>query len=175
MVTTVERCSDAIFRLVEYYYCLSEWDELEAWYKSYATNVNDNDDYVNGIYAIALMKQGKLDDAKDTFATVTEQSDNNDLVGYWIAIELYDGTDFADILNIAKTYPERPFAEAKVDWARMIQTMEKESVEFVNYRDEIEHVLDLFFQEDYGALSKWGESTDMQALKAFVEVVMEVE
>ncbi|GLO68087.1 carboxypeptidase-like regulatory domain-containing protein [Oceanobacillus kimchii] len=168
-------CSDAIFRLVKYYYGLSEWDELEAWYKSYATNVNDNDDYVNGIYAIALMKQGKLDDAKDTFATVTEQSDNNNLVGYWLAIELYDGTDFADILNIAKTYPERPFAEAKVDWARMIQAMEKENGEFDIYRDEIEHVLDLFFHEEYEEIEHWRESTDMRALKAFVEAVMEVE
>ncbi|MCT1577030.1 carboxypeptidase-like regulatory domain-containing protein [Oceanobacillus kimchii] len=167
--------SDAIFRLVEYFYGLSEWDELEHWYKSYATNVNDNDDYVNGIYAIALMKQGKLDDAKDTFATVTEQSDNNDLVGYWLAIELYDGTDFADILNIAKTYPERPFAEAKVDWARMIQAMEKENGELDNYHDEIEHVFDLFFQEEYEEIEHWRESTDMRALKAFVEAVMEVE
>lgn len=167
--------SDALSRLVEYYYELGEWDMPEHWYALYATNVEESDHYMKGIYATTLMKQGKLDAAKDTFAAVTEQSDNNDLVGYWLAIELYEGTDFADILDIAKTYPERPFAEAKVDWAGMIQAMEKESVEFVNYRDEIEHVLDLFFQEEYEELEHWRESTDMGALETFVEALLEVE
>ncbi|WP_272029912.1 hypothetical protein [Oceanobacillus kimchii] len=51
----------------------------------------------------------------------------------------------------------------------------KREREFDNYRDEIEHVLDLFFHEEYEEIEHWRESTDMRALKAFVEAVMEVE
>lgn len=166
---------DAIFRLVIYYYEKRQWDAFHNWFDRYAAAVDGHlEGYDQGIYASALMKQGKINEASERFHQVMELDKSHGFVGSWLAVELYGGKTFDHVLHIAKEYPERPFADENRDWFYMVQALQEESETDPHYRQELKNVLDLYFQNKDEQLSHWLKTSDKPAMKEFVKAVREV-
>jgi len=165
----------AIFRLVEYYDEKQQWDAFHKWFDRYTAAVDGHlDGYDQGIYASALMKQGKIKEAGERFQQVMELDKSHRFIGSWLAVELYEGKTFEQALAIAKKYPERPFADEKRDWFHIVQALQEESETDPHYREELKKVLGLYFKNKDKELTSWMKTGDKPAMKDFIQAVKDV-
>lgn len=165
----------AIFRLVEYYYEKQQWDSFNRWFNQYEAAAGGHlESYDQAIYASALMKQGKLKEARERFKQVMKLDNSHRFIGSWLAVELYEGKTFEHALAIAKEYPERPFADEKRDWFYMVQALQEESETDSHYREELKEVLGLYFKNKDQELSNWMKTADKPAMKEFIRAVKDV-
>lgn len=165
-----------LYRLVDYYYESQEWNAFHKWFADYSNSVDNHiDEYSQTMYASALMKQGKMVEADKQFKKSLEKDKTNEFVGYWLAVKLYKGDAFDDVLQTAKTYPEHYIGERNPNWYQLIQAMRQESKTDKAYRQKLKDALDLSFQNKEDALSKWTETTKKKAMKAFIKAIEEVD
>lgn len=122
--------SNDIFDLVSYYYDNSLWAEYNEWYEIYQEYMRGKNqptnEYVESLHAVALMRQGKLEGARDHFAGIIPQDKSHRFVGHWLALEIYIGTPLADVKVLSEKYPERSWSAT--DWRRLINSIEDEQL-----------------------------------------------
>ncbi|MBY0098335.1 carboxypeptidase-like regulatory domain-containing protein [Mesobacillus maritimus] len=171
----VSEDANTMFELADYYHKRREWKEYDSWYKRYMDAAGDApSEYALGLHATALMKQGKLAEAKQTFQQAMELDNENRFVGNWLAVELYTDADgsYDSARGLAKMYPERGFESR--DWYGMIGKMITEKKEFTDYDQDLKHALELYFNENHESLNQWIEATDKIQLKNFIQGLIEI-
>jgi len=171
----VSEDANTMFELADYYHKRREWKEYDSWYKRYMDAAGDApSEYALGLHATALMKQGKLAEAKQTFQQAMELDNENRFVGNWLAVELYTDADgsYDSARGLAKMYPERGFESR--DWYGMIGKMITEKKEFPDYDQDLKHALELYFNENHESLNQWIEATDKIQLKNFIQALIEI-
>ncbi|RXI96188.1 hypothetical protein DS745_20820 [Anaerobacillus alkaliphilus] len=112
--------SEYAITLAQLYFDQENWSEFEKWYQL----AGDVSSYAKSIYARALMKQGKLEESRESFHEIMEEDRSNRFVGLLLAIEIYLEKDYNTAQYLAEKYKERSY-EAK-DWLAEIRKLEKE-------------------------------------------------
>lgn len=119
---------DDIYDLVRYYYDNSMWVEYNERYKIYQEYMRENNqtinEYIESLHAVALMRQGKLEEARKHFATIIPLDKRHRFVGHWLALEIYLETPINKVSELAKDYPER--GSNSTEWSRMLNSIEEE-------------------------------------------------
>lgn len=167
----------SLFELVDYYYEKQDWDLFQQWFDRYVDSVGGHlDDYTQGVYASALMKQGYMQEASEQFHDVMKSDKSHRFIGNWLAVEVYLGKPFDRLIAIAKEYPERPLgSEEPNNWIELIKRLQKESKEKEQYRQEFKDVLDLYFKKKEEQLTNWMDNTDKGAMKDFIKAVQDIQ
>ncbi|WP_456276641.1 carboxypeptidase regulatory-like domain-containing protein [Bacillus sp. AK128] len=151
-----------VYQVVDYYYRKQNWEEFNHWFKKYQMIVDgEPSTYVQSLYATALMKQGKLEEARDRFQHVMEEDQSHRFVGNWIAVEIYLNNSYEKALHIAENYPERGYNQK--DWKQMIIQLESEPIE------DVKHFLDSYFEGDVEL-----KSIQPVAIASFIKALLEV-
>ncbi|GIO28704.1 hypothetical protein [Ornithinibacillus bavariensis] len=164
-----------LFDIVQHYYDIQNWTEFNTWFKIYSDKVDKLDGYDQSIYASALMKQGKYDEASIEYDKAMKIDKSNRFVGHWIANEIYRNRDLEKAKEIARMYPERPYGEIVLNWEYLVNQMVKEGGGEKEYIQELCHVLDLYFSGQEDKLEKWHSTTKLAAMKQFIDGVQNVD
>jgi len=170
--------SNDLFTVMEFYYETRDWDNFEAYSKRYKEKIGgakNLDSYDLSFYASALMKQEKLKEARNLFKKALQMDKGNRFIGTWLAVEIYEGAKYEDVLQLARTYPERPLGDETRHWTSLVSHVQKEAKQFDRYEDEFKEVLLLYFKDDEEELDEWLEMTEKTAMKNFIEAVKEVD
>ncbi|KMJ58329.1 hypothetical protein AB685_10520 [Bacillus sp. LL01] len=158
------------YDILEYYYEKKDWQTYEKWYKEFEGTKEDIlNEYIEGNRAMALMKQGKYEEARTHFQLVMEQGHRHEYIGEWIALELYLGTPMKLVEELGRQHPEQGIYEVRIDWERLIKNLQREKEQFDGYEDEVKRLTGWFVNEETDAMEAWIASTDKVELKRFAE------
>lgn len=155
--------SDTLFEVAHHYYEKENWSEFERWYYEYlkTTASFDAQSYTKSIYATALMRQGKLEEARSQFYEVMERDRSNRFVGYLLAIEMYLGEDWNEVEQLASVYKERGYDAT--DWQQIIRQLQVEEDEVL-----VRKALELYFSGDKNNLDKLIAQNNKSSLTKFM-------
>jgi thioredoxin-like negative regulator of GroEL len=170
----ISTSSDDAFDMADYYADKRDWENYHLWHERYLEREEVPSEYVIGIHATVLMKQGKIQEAKRVFREAMELDPGNRFIGSWLALELYEGSSFKQTEALAEKYPERSFAGERKNWAHMIRDMAAEAEGDRSYRSELQQVLEWFLDGREEELEDWLSASDKEKLKEFMLAVREV-
>ncbi|SET36011.1 Carboxypeptidase regulatory-like domain-containing protein [Oceanobacillus limi] len=153
-----------------YYYEKREWEAFHKWFDRYV-RLNDGEitEYIHGIYANAFMFQGEYEEAKEQLEIAVNRDSTNRFVGNWIAVELYLGESFDQVIQIAQDHPERDYGTEHMDWVDIIQELKEESEQYSAYENELKRTLSMYFEGKEAELKEWKEETNLAGLQRFIK------
>ena len=169
-IALAEKANDAeaMFEVFMHHYELEKWEEANEWFERYRENiVGPIPSYSKSIYAAALMKQGKLEQAREHFYEVLNEDRSNRFVGFLLAIELYLQDDWENVEQIATQYKERGMNAP--DWLTLIGEL-RENVTVSDVTAALAH----FFSGQKGDLDEHLEKIDQRALSQFINALQNV-
>ncbi|WP_010098844.1 carboxypeptidase-like regulatory domain-containing protein [Ornithinibacillus scapharcae] len=167
--------SENISQLIMYYYEQQQWDEFNIWFERYLAEENVLGEYLQSIYASALMKQGKHDKADSQFREAMRIDGSHRFVGLWIANEMYRNGLSESVLEIAIEYPFHSYGTGSgTDWLQLVKSTISESDQFESYEVELKEVLNLYFNGEIEKLDKWINTTNKSSLKELLKAINEV-
>lgn len=156
--------------ILQYYYEKEDWQTYEKWYERFEGIKGDIlNEYIEGNYAMALLKQEKYEEARAQFQLVMEQGYRHEFIGEWIALELFLGEPLDKVVELAKEHPELGIYDVRIDWELLIKNLQQEEVQFEGYMEELEAVLEWHFKGENEGFEKWSNITDKVELKRFME------
>ncbi|MBO1004132.1 hypothetical protein [Pseudogracilibacillus auburnensis] len=171
--------SEDYFSIFMYYYDVKDWDSFHKWFTTYVDSIggkNHLDGYDQAIYATALMEQGKFPEARKLFEEAMNKDKSHRFIGNWLAIELYEGEAFHHVIKLANEYPERPLGDEHTNWAILIGNVKEEAEKAdLHYEQELQDVLELYFNSKETELDEWLESTKNPAMKKFIKALRTVD
>ncbi len=165
-----------VWEILDYYLYQRDWDNYNHWFQQYTNWTNNGlDGYAASSHASALLFQGKIEQARTFFQNAAADSDWNDAnLENWFVLELLDRKSMEEVADLAMQYPSQYAASFYTDWSIILHNMNEESKNVDNYQEELQHVLSLYIAGDVPALNTWIESTDLEALKVFIQQLKEM-
>jgi pentatricopeptide repeat protein len=117
---------DYVFNLAHYYYKQQNWS---AFVDTYLLSGMDgsSSSYTQSIYATALMKLGRYQEARQLFQQAMDSDLSHRFVGNYIATALYEDEELDSALDIAQRYPERMSGGTATNWTELMVQLMKES------------------------------------------------
>ncbi|WP_047983214.1 carboxypeptidase-like regulatory domain-containing protein [Ornithinibacillus californiensis] len=165
---------ESIFDVAHYYYRQYNWEVFNKWMDVYIAEVGELSEYTQAIYASALMKQGKHEEANKQFIEALNKDGSHRFVGHWIANELYRTGLTDKVVEIAIDYPQLGPYEGKPDWLLLVKNILEESNKYDQYEQELKEVLDIYFSGEEEELETWLNTTDKVAMKKLINAIKEV-
>jgi tetratricopeptide (TPR) repeat protein len=174
--------NDEIYDLVRYYYDQQMWTEYQEWYEIYhdfrKKNGQPLNEYVESLHAVALMRQGLLEEARRYFAKIIPMDRSHRFVGHWLALELFAGTPINEVEELSKQYPERGWRGSS-DWSRLINSMEKEQLNTQAAKEYLQIGLKYHIKGESENLKEYVDKEDIdikniRGQKAFLKALLEV-
>ncbi|GGD51465.1 hypothetical protein [Paenibacillus nasutitermitis] len=166
------------YSILDAYYTQDDWNSYTDFRARYAHLLADQfSSYTQSVYGIVLMKQGKLDEAREELRQGLLKDDSHRFVGIYLAIELAAGSSFDNVIQLAAQYPERSFGELKhPDWRLLTEEMknEKETLPSDVYMKDVQEKLSWFIANEQEKLRSWIASTGSSPMKAFIQALLEV-
>ncbi|WP_078592851.1 carboxypeptidase-like regulatory domain-containing protein [Evansella clarkii] len=113
-----------LFHIIEYYFSAGDWVETAKWFSRYQEEVPEGkqSSYVKALYGITLTRLGELEEARSLFYEVMEEDRSNEYIGNLLALELYLGTEWEKVQEMAWENKER-FYET-LDWTPLVEDLE---------------------------------------------------
>ncbi|MUV36848.1 hypothetical protein JNUCC1_00652 [Lentibacillus sp. JNUCC-1] len=166
-----------ILELLSYYYEQRDWDAFDHWYQRAEHGVSDLEKgVIEALHAKALIRQGEFEAARQAFAEAVPSDLYHSETGNWLAVSLYQGASFADVLKIADDYPEYDSFNKGRPWKQLIVEMQTEAQNRkAAYIETMRTGLELYFKGDNAKLERWLKNTKEPALTEFVEQLGELE
>jgi len=164
---------DLLFQMFDYYEGRREWTRAESYYERYLEAIGGKaEGYTQSLYAGALMKQRRINEAEIQFREALKADPSHRFVGYFLAVELYAGQTFEQVAKLAAAYPERaPYGDGTPDWKKLIDRLESESGSYEgDYGKRLKSALDDFFDGKDSSEKADG----LPALDAFVAALRKV-
>ncbi|GIO21678.1 carboxypeptidase-like regulatory domain-containing protein [Oceanobacillus sp. J11TS1] len=167
--------ADYAWEVLDYYQRQRDWENYNYWFQKYIHwNDTELDSYTESSHATALLFQGKIEQARKYFQAAAENDLNHADLENWFALELFDGQSIRDVMNLALQYPSYDTDLSYTDWSLILHDMYEESGRVENYQEEIKHVLSLYILGDESGLNTWIDSTELEALKKFMQQLKEI-
>lgn len=174
-LVAVQPAPGNVRELLSYEYDRQNWTSYNDLFERYdRLREEPLSSYEQSTHATALLKQGKPEEAKRYFAEAMNGDGSHRFVGNYIAAALYADKSAEAALQIAQAYPERPFGQPARDWPRLVRAMIDEAGGDGMYFEQLNEKLDWHFEGRTDLLRSWILSTNLGAMKAFVQAVMNV-
>ncbi|UVI29591.1 carboxypeptidase regulatory-like domain-containing protein [Paenibacillus spongiae] len=118
-------------RLAGYYYEREDWP---AYHEAIAEYLRVSpvplNEYEQSVYATALMRQGKLEEALGRYKQALQKDISHRFVGNYVAILIYSNKTLLPAIEAAEQYPERSYGPEKNDWSELLRNMQEEGEQF---------------------------------------------
>ncbi|WP_042203941.1 carboxypeptidase regulatory-like domain-containing protein [Paenibacillus camerounensis] len=178
LVKLVELRPDAnfAFNLADYYLDRSDWSNYNQYYALYLElNGQEQGSYDRSLNALALMYQGKLDEARQQYALAMEADPSHRFIGSYLAAELAAGQPLESVLELSKRYPEHSFGKGGYSWPLLIMELQAERSGNPEAFDKLlAEKLDAYMSRQDKALEQWASDGTPTAMKKFIKAVLEV-
>jgi len=177
---------DILNQLFMSYYEQRNWPAFHAELNEYLRiSGQPLNDYEQSIYATALMKQEKLEEAAKAFQEAMELDKSHRFVGNYIAVLLSSRDTMEPALQIAKKYPERMLNSNERYWELLVEQLQQEasliqsevgdSKSTAAYKAEMKRVLAMYYRGEDVQLKAWlAQVKGRPALQAFVQALQNV-
>ncbi len=165
---------NVLFELFDHYDKRSEWIKAEAYYVRYLTaGGGKTNGYSQSRYATSLMKMRRTEEAIVQFREAMESDRSHRFAGNYLAAELYAGTSFGKVAELATEYPERaPYKNGTPDWKKLTEALAAESeADKEAYGKLLKSALEACFDGDSQAMDAIGQP----ALRAFIAALRKVD
>lgn len=168
-----------LFNLCIYYYGQEDWIAFQDYYEQYnrLPKPYTDDSYSQSIYATALMREGKLAEARVQFAKIIPADASHRFVGNYLAVEVYSTGSYDSAISIAEKYPERLSGQDDRYWYTLLKQVKLAADGSASYQRELKEKLDWYFggKQTKTKLEAWieGTSTD-SAMKTFLQALLKV-
>lgn len=168
--------SNYAFTLTKYYFDHADWKSYNEYYSRYKElEYTDDNGYVGSIHAIALMRQGKLEEAHEQFAKSLEYDDSHRFIGSYLATELHAGESLTSVMTLAERNPEHSFGTNGYRWQLMLKQLIAERSKQPEVFDQVlKEKLGWYVNGQTDVLKQWTLEEKSSALKTFMEAVLEV-
>ncbi|KUP24416.1 hypothetical protein, partial [Paenibacillus sp. DMB5] len=178
LVKLVELRPDAnfAFNLADYYLDRSDWSSYNKYHALYLKlNGHEPDSYDRALNGVALMYQGRLDEARQELAQAMETDPSHRFIGSYLAAELAAGQPLDSVLELAKRYPQHSFGQGGYSWPLLIMELQAERTGGPAAFDKLlADKLDAYMSRQDEALKQWAGEGAPTALKTFIKAVLEV-
>ncbi|MBY0014377.1 hypothetical protein [Paenibacillus typhae] len=178
LVKLVELRPDAnfAFNLADYYLDRSDWSSYNKYHALYLElSGHEPDSYDRSLNGVALMYQGRLDEAREQLALAMEADPSHRFIGSYLAAELAAGQPLESVLELAKRYPQHSFSQGGYSWPLLIMELQGERAEAPAAFDKLlAEKLDAYLSRQDEALEQWAGEGTPTALKRFIKAVLEV-
>lgn len=163
--------------LADYYLKQENWNEYNRYY-ALAGSLSKHTDtgYTDATRAIALMKQGKWDEADNYFKQSLENDKSHRFVGVYIALGLYRGGSLDQAIQLAAKYPDRMMYNNPLHWEELLLEMKIESKGVSNYNGMLREKIGLYIKGKDQELKQWQPSAGSHdtAMKKFIAGLLKV-
>ncbi|WP_339317180.1 carboxypeptidase-like regulatory domain-containing protein [Paenibacillus sp. FSL R10-2734] len=168
--------SNYAFTLSQYYFDHADWKSYSDFYsRSNELSQTKDNGYVLSIHAVALMHQGKIEEAREQFAMAIELDNSHRFIGSYLAVELYAGESLSSAMTLAERYPEHSFGHSGYRWPQMVkQLITERTKQPNNFDQELKEKLGWYVNGQKDTLKQWIEGAKSSALKTFMQAVQEV-
>lgn len=167
--------SDDISLLAENYAELKEWGLFQQTFEAYSKAVHGElSNYDKEFYALALMQQGKLTEARKELRELMHKEKGNPQLGTLLALEIGINNSFDEALMLAKMYPaELDPWRMPVHWEALVTELEATMKNAPQQFTHLQTGLNLFFANDEEELTKWLASEQNNTVKEFFRALQE--
>lgn len=156
--------------ILQYYDDKGDWQSYNKWYGRFEEIKGSIlNEHIEGNHAMALMKRGKVEEARAKLQEVMEYGHRHDFIGEWIALELYMGTPMEMVEELARQYPEQGIYEVRIDWESLVKNLQREKEQYDGYEEELKDVMGWVVKGETTELEAWRTSTEKVELKRFVD------
>lgn len=164
------------FNLADYYLDRSDWSSYNKYYALYLEmNRQEPDSYDHSFNALALMYQGRLDEARQQLALSIETDPSHRYIGSYLAAELAAGQTLESVLELAKRYPQHSYGRGGYSWTLLIMELQAERAEAPATFDKLlVDKLDAYMSRQDESLEQWASEGAPTAMKRFIKAVLEV-
>ncbi|MDF9842104.1 MULTISPECIES: hypothetical protein [unclassified Paenibacillus] len=178
LVKLVELRPDAnfAFNLADYYLDRSDWSSFNKYHALYLElSGHESDSYDRFQNGVALMYQGRLDEARQQLALAMEADPGHRFIGSYLAAELAAGQPLESVLELAKRYPQHSFGQGGYSWPLLIMELQAERAGAPAAFDKLlAEKLDAYMSRQDEALEQWAGEATPTALKRFIKAVLGV-
>lgn len=169
LVKLVELRPDANFayNLADYYLDRSDWSSYNKYHALYLKlNGQEQDSFDRSLDALALMYQGRLDEARQQLALAMETDPTHRFIGSYLAAELAAGQPLESVLELAKRYPQHSYGRGGYSWTLLIMELQAERAKAPAAFDKLlAEKLDAYMSRQDKALEQWAGAGTPTALK----------
>ncbi|MEK8129115.1 carboxypeptidase regulatory-like domain-containing protein [Paenibacillus filicis] len=165
--------SHYVFMLLEDSLKKRQWADADH-YHAWLAEVGETGSYSDSIYAIGLLRQGKLQEASRLLRTALEQDDSHRFVGVYLAVQLYLTESLPDALALADQFPERSFGQQRPVWSALLQALHEEDQASSGYMEELKAKLAWFFADDAAQMDAWSPPAGQGAIMTFLQELRKV-
>lgn len=167
-----ELTSNDINSVMHYFKEKEQWDDYNDWYERYQQFIVEHDQplktHVETEHAVALMKQGKYEEALTHFQKVMPLENDNNNVKDWIALELYFGASVEDAKIIATQYWDWSFQQ--FNWVHLLTNMIDEQSAMPHSIPYLEEGIQLYVEGEHEALEEFlSKETSYDAHQKFLK------
>jgi tetratricopeptide (TPR) repeat protein len=164
-----------LYDLAHYAYEQKDWDTFNKWFEQYVRVLSEPmSDYVQSIYATALLKQGKAAEAEQQFQQALAQDKSHRFVGNYLASMLLNQHSFDAVLSAAERYPERSYGLRATAWAHSIKQMISESKGSTAYSEELRTRIQMYITGKEDLLTQWIPASDHYYMKEFIRALYKI-
>lgn len=176
-IVKLKPTGEYISRLSSYYYKKEDWDQYNRYYDLFMQSNKLSDiSYIQSIHAIAMMKQGRIKEARSSFTQALDQDKSHRFIGSYIALELLTSGSYDIALQLADKYPDRSLTQLH-DWAALVSRMKKEAADSATYSKELHQKIGWFVESKEEQLHQWASSEGgtLPGMKDFILALLEVD
>ncbi|MCG1020314.1 hypothetical protein [Sutcliffiella horikoshii] len=156
--------------ILQYYDEKGDWQSYDKWYARFEEIKGSIlNEHIEGKHALALMKRGKVEEARAKLQEVMEYGHRHEFIGEWIALELNMGTPLEMVGELARQYPEQGIYEVRIDWESLVKNLQRENEQYDGYEEELKVVMGWAVKGETTELEAWRTSTEKVELKRFVD------
>ncbi|WP_226038157.1 carboxypeptidase-like regulatory domain-containing protein [Aquibacillus saliphilus] len=157
------------FRLAHYAFSIGDWDNYFSYYQN-GSDIQNGPvyDYDKSYYAMALMKNGRLDEAEILFEEIIESDGNNRFMPAWTALKLFRTENFDVAEQLAKKYPiiaDYGYSE----WSSLIERMKDQVEQSSVAKREFDRGLELYMSGQEREFNQWLEEEPEESIKRYFE------
>ncbi|WP_017812211.1 carboxypeptidase-like regulatory domain-containing protein [Paenibacillus shenyangensis] len=184
---TLSPSSQDASTLADYYYRQQDWIAYNKYHALYLAlndgSASENEiplsSYDRSTYAVALMRQNKLQEADRQFRLAMQRDPDHRFVGSYIANRLYMDRTLDSALALAEQYPQHESEQAAYFWTNLLRDMQAERKQYSNtaqYDQELQQKLGWYVQGHEDRLKPWASqsSKDTPIMQKFMKALLEV-
>ncbi|MDR0269176.1 MAG: carboxypeptidase regulatory-like domain-containing protein [Paenibacillus sp.] len=163
--------------LADYYLKETDWKEYNRYY-ALAESMRQTKDnsYSDATHAVALMRQGKMDEATAYFQQSLDHDKSHRFIGSYLAVTLYLGGSMDQAISLAGKYPDRMMYNTSLNWEELIHEMKRESTGNRGYNAALQSKIELYVQGKEKELKQWqpAAGSGLTAMKKFMDALGQV-
>ncbi|MWV43619.1 hypothetical protein GRF59_08220 [Paenibacillus sp. HJL G12] len=163
--------------LADYYFKQADWNRYNRYYAiAESMRPFKDNSYSDGNHAMALMKQGKTDEAKVYLKKSIENDKSHRFIGAYLALFLYSGGSLDEGIQLAVKYPDRMGYNTPVDWEELLIAMKRESAINPGYKAVLKDKIAQYNHGKDEELKRWQPASEsgLTALKNFMTALAHV-